>query len=69
MDKRSYLVSGYRHGFCLGHDAPLNSVLVESRCSEEELAILREKIQKEMSLGRIAGPYKEPPFEPYQCFL
>ena len=64
-DKTQKLISGFEHGFNIGYAGPMN------RKDESEnipFAVgdafdMWEKIMKEVSLGRYAGPFTELPFE------
>jgi hypothetical protein len=61
-----YLVEGFTHGFSIGHLAEVedsfgkNSHIV---LSHED--IVADKLEKEIRLGRIMGPFDEPPFSPF----
>ena len=56
-EKTNYLMEGYAHGFALGHRGLLNSRVVKNHVSSEELTPLVEKVQKEVEMGHIAGPF------------
>ena len=63
-----FIVKGFEVGFSLGYDgnhsvlASNNSVSVNTNPK-----IVLEKVQCEISLGRIAGPYSDPPFDLFKC--
>lgn len=60
---QKYIIQGISEGFILhfqGPQAPLTSK--NSHTIQAQINIVREKIQKELSLGRIAGPFDHPPF-------
>lgn len=62
-----YIVNGLEHGFKLRYSGP--RIPIESNSKPllgEKAKIAREKILKEISLGRIAGPFKEPPFPTFR---
>ena len=66
-DLTTFLVHGFTNGFQIGHFEEPNSVdNIELKMNDEELKIMKEKILKEVQLGRVAGPYDRPPFETYQ---
>ena len=64
----NYLVDAFRGGFRIGHKGPriarhapnLTSAFVHPQVIDRALA-------KEVSLGRIAGPFSSPPFANLQC--
>ena len=58
-----FLVSGFKNGFSLqfsGPRIPLYSKNLKSAILHPD--VLKEKLKKECSLGRILGPFKIPPF-------
>lgn len=61
-----YLADGFQAGFSLRHDST-----VEDSYAQNSPALLLQqhlaeaKILKEVSLGRIAGPFPHPPFHPF----
>lgn len=58
------LISGFQHGFRLqGQCTSCSSYNLQSAC--ENTAIVDSKLEKEISAGRIAGPYSDPPFSPF----
>ena len=62
-DIRHLLVSGFRDGFRLGYegqDVDMRSKNLKS--AEENADILISKLNAEVQLGRIAGPFSQPPF-------
>ena len=62
-----FLEQGFKYGFDIGYSGPTN------RRSEAKYLPLRvgsktilwNKIMKEVNLGRVAGPFKDPPFQNY----
>ena len=62
-DKAEYIVSGFTSGFDIGHQgeefaqAPRNA-----RLAEENPEILGNLLDKEVKLGRFAGPFSHIPF-------
>ena len=62
-DKTEYLVNGFRNGFQLHYEGERDfqeSPNLKSAVDNPE--IVGHKLQKELALGRIAGPFLEPPF-------
>ncbi|XP_041464356.1 uncharacterized protein LOC121415240 [Lytechinus variegatus] len=67
-DDAAQLISGFRFGFSLGFTGLRHPVSSRNLKSAGELKdILKDKIQKEISLGRIAGPFQNPPFPNFRC--
>lgn len=65
--KKEYIISGISEGFMLhfnGPQTPLSSHNSSSVKLQKE--IVRSKIQLELSLGRIAGPFTKPPFDNFK---
>lgn len=60
------LIYGFRNGFSIGYEGPRRPVGLQSQIWGEKAAIAREKICKEISLGRIAGPFLSPPFPTFR---
>ena len=62
-----YLVSGFRDGFRLDHESDVFNIIAENNKSihihHDEV---KSKIQAELKARRIAGPFSEPPFNPFQ---
>ena len=66
-DKANYLIEGFTYGFKLNYQGNLRR---KNRTRNIPFTVgdkfqLWEKIQKEVSLGRFAGPFEEIPFEYY----
>ena len=63
--KTEFLVRGFRDGFCIGYEGPKN---VQLRTENLKLkgtgtkTTLWNKVMKEVSLKRYAGPFKDIPF-------
>ena len=62
-----FLVNGFRHGFNLQYQGP-----VKCTCTSRNLPFvigdkwkLWSKLEKEVRLGRVAGPYHRIPFDTY----
>ncbi len=61
------LLDGFKYGFPLGHhNDPISNELNHVKISEEKMIILQQKINTEVALGRVAGPFSEPPFSNFQ---
>jgi hypothetical protein len=60
---RNFLVNGFKHGFRINYNGPRTSNYAENHGSatKNQFAVA-ELIQREVSLGRIAGPFQKPPF-------
>ena len=61
----NFLVDGFKNGFDIQYKGPVNR---QSRAKNLKLTIgsktiLWNKLMKEVMLGRVAGPFKEVPFE------
>ena len=64
--EKEFLVTGFREGFNLGSLASNLTGRPDNLQSARVLPhIVTEKLKKEISLGRIAGPFMHPPFEPF----
>lgn len=64
---RNYLVKGFRYGFSLGCTSipPSKSGIVQNlKSALEQPDVVRKKIDKELSLARIIGPFDTPPDAP-----
>ena len=61
-----FLVDGFQRGFSIGHAGNLNSVIPEFTPKEHEKDIIQEKIDKELALGRVGGPFNAPPFDNFK---
>ena len=65
-DARKFLLNGFSHGFDLGDNAEIISSSPDNSPSinfSTEQA--HAKIIKEVEAGRMAGPFTEPPFDPF----
>lgn len=64
-----YIVDGFKHGFSLEFHGP--ECTVEARNAQSALenpTAVDEKLSYELKLGRIAGPFDDPPFQNFKCF-
>ncbi len=65
--KFNFLVRGFSHGFHLGYTGPRQPRLSQNKPSASAQRVsVSSKIATELSLGRIAGPYSQPPFSNFQ---
>ena len=63
QDLTTYLVHGFSQGFRLHHNPSPPCQSVNNNPITNKLPhIVLQKLQTELQLGRIAGPFKEPPF-------
>ena len=64
-EKTRILVDGFRFGFGIGYNGPKirRSTAENILFSVGNKVILWNKVMKEVKLGRVAGPYKSPPFD------
>jgi len=63
-EKTKFLVEGFTYGFRLQHTGQLSSATPNNDSSVLEFPLqMQEKLQKELDLGRMKGPFDEPPFE------
>lgn len=63
-----YLIDGFSHGFKIdfeGTEQPLDSHNSMSALHNPE--VVSEKLDKEIKLGRISGPFPRPPFPNFKC--
>ena len=61
-DDAEYLIDGFTHGFKLGYMGPRHSSFAENLRSCQELPqVVATKIEKEVSQGRVKGPFPSPP--------
>ena len=64
----AYIIDGFTYGFSIafeGTDSPLSSNNAISVLTNHN--IVAQKLSKELSLNRISGPYKTPPFPNFKC--
>ena len=62
------LLKGFTSGFSLGFSGPRIGRLADCLKSAKDLPlVVLDKIAKEQSLSRIAGPFDRPPFPQLQC--
>ena len=65
-DLREMLVDGFRHGFRLGClDKPRSIFSKNLKSADEFPDVITQKLAKELGLGRIVGPFDNPPFQDY----
>ena len=67
-DKAQFLIDGFSKGFRVGFQGSCNNTVPPNLKSAHEMPdVVTEHIQKELHAGRIAGPFKIPPFKHFQC--
>ena len=65
---RDFVVKGLKEGFSLGFIGEAVTIKGKNAKSvRENLSATKEKVQKELQLGRLEGPFSVPPFEVYKC--
>ena len=62
-----YLVSGFRFGFSLGTVGPVPASCHPNHASAFKNNFVEEKLKKDLTLGRIKGPYSCPPLPNFKC--
>ena len=66
--KTKYLIDGFKQGFSLQYQGPLNNCQREApnlKLRVGSKVELWNKVMNEVELGRYAGPFEEPPFKSY----
>ena len=64
--KYRFLLHGFKNGFCIkSFKQASNSFPKNLKSAQQYPNIVSQKIAKEVKLGRIAGPFSEPPFEKF----
>ena len=62
-EHQSYIIHGFTHGFSLNFQGPDKALNANNSHSIQELPhIVQQKLEQELKLGRIAGPFIQPPF-------
>ena len=66
LNKRGYLLNGFINGFSINSfKQPSNAIPQNLVSARQHPEIVAEKIEKEVKLGRIAGPFVKPPFSKF----
>ncbi len=66
-DLKEYIISGFKFGFRIGYEGtPNNQVHKNATSVRDNLTATRLLVQKEVTLGRFAGPFHAPPFPNFQ---
>ena len=62
------MVEGIREGFDIGFRGPQEDTYsVNLKSAFEHPEVITEYVRKETQVGRICGPFQEPPFEGFRC--
>ncbi|XP_033730175.1 uncharacterized protein LOC117319492 [Pecten maximus] len=65
-EKKQYLVQGFKEGFRIHYDGGEFKPTCQNLKSAKEFPhIIKDKLQKELKAGRIAGPFITPPYNDY----
>ena len=57
-----YIIKGFREGFMLKFDGPEMAVTSQNSYSAfQNVSVVNDKIQSELSMNRLAGPFNSPP--------
>ena len=65
---RSFIVQGFEEGFDIGFEGTQCAFTARNSLSvNSNLQAALGKVKAEVSLGRIAGPFSEPPLENFRC--
>ena len=63
---KHFVIEGFLHGFKLHYTGQcISSFLNNHASAERNVNILQQKINHEIHLGRVAGPFNAPPFHPF----
>lgn len=64
----NFLLSGFQSGFYLGFNGTVTNIRSKNSISaSKNIDKVMEKVTSELDLGRIAGPFDSPPFDPFIC--
>ena len=67
-EKKQKLIKGFSEGFEIGFEGKTNNEIPKNLKSSVQMPhLVSEHIEKELKLGRIAGPFDSPPFSNFQC--
>ena len=65
---RDYILKGFKQGFLLDFEGPQQELMApNSHSVSQNPSNASEKIQTELSKGRIAGPFPQPPLNNFKC--
>ena len=65
-DRKDFILDGLRHGFRLGSVGTVsNENVYNLKSAVDSPAVVKEKLDKEIKAGRLAGPFAKPPFESF----
>ena len=66
-EDKSFVISGFRHGFKVGYEGNHSSVFSSNaKTIVDNPLAAKEKLDAELKLGRISGPFKNPPFKNFK---
>ena len=67
-EKVNYVIQGLRNGFDLEYSGPFEPRTPDNLSAvDQDPQLIRDKLQKEVSLGHMVGPFPEPPFSDLIC--
>ena len=67
-EKTKFLVDGFRYGFRLQHQGEVTNTDPHNDSSiSDHYDIAENKIQAEVSAGRMKGPFTQPPFKVFHA--
>lgn len=63
-----FLVNGFRYGFSIGYTGEIENIVSKNLKSANDLPdVISKKLEKEICLGRIMGPFTEKPLPVLHC--
>lgn len=66
--KAEFLLDGFRHGFRVGFQGKVTSIVHKNlKSAALQPQVVDQHIKKEISAGRMHGPFVSPPFPQFQC--
>ena len=70
QDRVNYMLKGLLQGFSLEYEGQCSFRVLDNLPSADiKPELIRERLQKEVQLSRMWGPFQEPPFEHLMCSL
>ncbi len=65
---KSYIIEGFTHGFRIHYEGDDEAVQSKnSQAALEHTAAVDEKLEEELTAGRIRGPFDKPPLPHFKC--